>query len=275
MVQIGKFNRLMILGCFDTGVSLDGGKLGEIWLPSREVSRTLKVSDKVDVFVYHDSDNKLIATVEKPFVIVGEFASLVVTAIEEVGAFLDWGLAKDLFLPFREQTRKLIEGDTVTVAVYLDKSERISASMRVEKFLDPTPQMYQEGEPVDLLIASETDLGFKAIVNQRHIGIIYKNEVFQHIKLGQAIEGYIKFIREDGKIDLTLNKPGHEAADEIGQKILRLLETRGGFLPVGDKSSAEVIYDLFGASKKKFKMAIGKLYKQKRITIEDDGIRLN
>lgn len=204
---------------------------------------------------------------------VGEFAQLRVVSLQSIGAFLDWGLPKDLFLPYSEQTRELQEGDKVSVFIYLDKAGRPTASMRLEKYVDRERIPYQEKEKVELLIVSETDLGFKATINNRHVGVLYRNEIFQPIREGQRISGYIRRIREDGKIDLSLYQTGVKERGDIQAKILSLLETRGGFLPMNDKSSAEVIYDLFGVSKKKFKMAIGGLYKKKLITLEDTGIR--
>ena len=271
---IGRRNQLKVLEVSVSGVYLDAGEGEEICLPTREATVNCQVGSMLDVFVYRNSEDLLIATLEKPFAMVDEFASLQVTAIQEVGAFLNWGLPKELFLPFREQTRHLEVGDLVSVFLYLDKSHRISASMRIEKYIDRTPGNYQEGEGVQLFIASETDLGFKAIINGRHLGVLYRNEIFQSLRVGQWCPGYIKKIREDGKIDLSLQQEGNKDSGEIGRKILILLEMRGGFLPVGDKASAEVIYDLFGISKKKYKMAIGSLYKKQLITIDDDGIRL-
>jgi uncharacterized protein len=210
---------------------------------------------------------------DKPLANVGEFAYLKVTSLQEIGAFLHWGLPKELFLPFREQTRDLLIGDSVSVFIYLDKAERPTASMRIEKYVDRTYPEMQQGDKVELLVTSETDLGFKAIINNRYLGVIYRNEIFQSVRVGQRCPGYIKKIREDGKIDLSLQQAGYGAGEEIGEKILALLEKRGGFLPVGDKTSAEVIYDFFGVSKKKYKMAIGNLYKKNLIAINDDGIR--
>ncbi len=210
----------------------------------------------------------------KPLPEVGDVAELTVTSIQSIGTFLDWGKPKDLFLPFSETIRDLQEGDKVVVYLFVDNNQRSCASMKVEKFLDKTPGDLRERDEVDLFILSQTDLGFKAVIKGRHLGMLYRNEIFKTIRVGQCLQGYIKKIREDGKIDLTLQRTGNKDFQDIGEQILSVLESRGGFLPVCDKTSAEVIYDLFGVSKKKFKMTIGGLYKRQLISIEPDGISL-
>ena len=206
---------------------------------------------------------------------IGEFATLEVVDLKEIGTFLDLGVSKDLFLPFSEQTRELHRGDFVVVHIYLDKMDRLTASMKVDTFLSKKPATYKTDEAVDLLIYAQTDLGFKAIINNQHSGILYNSEVFQEIKYGQKIKGYIKKVREDGKIDLILQKSGHLAAqDDIGPKIIEEIKKAGGYLAITDKSDADKIYSLFGVSKKKFKIALGGLYKKRLITIEADGIRI-
>lgn len=206
---------------------------------------------------------------------VGEFAILRVVSIETVGAFLDWGLPKNLFLPFREQTRDLTVGHEIIVYLYLDNTGRISSSMRLEKFLDKDTSLYKPEQKVDLLIIGETDLGFKAIINGHCLGILYKNEVFHDLRYSDQIAGYIKKIRPDGKIDLILQPFGSKGAADLGQQILDLLKEKNGFLPLTDKSPPEKIYELFGVSKKKYKMALGDIYKKKLVRIEPDGIYLN
>jgi len=214
-------------------------------------------------------------TPETPLAWVGEFAFLKVVDIKEIGAFLDWGLPKDLFLPHSEQTRSIQVGQSVIVYIYLDKTERITASMRLDRHVSSEPEKYTEGQEVDLLIVAETDMGFKAIINNHHWGVLYHSEVFQPLSYGQRIKGFIKKLREDSKIDLILQQAGHKAAQgDIGPKILEELKKQGGFLPVNDKTSAETIYDLFGVSKKKYKIALGGLYKKRLITVDEDGIRL-
>ncbi|MGZ3776014.1 MAG: CvfB family protein, partial [Pseudobdellovibrionaceae bacterium] len=274
MVQIGQLNKLKVIKHVDFGVYLDGGNEGEILLPLRDMPDSCEVGDLVEVFICYDSDDRLIATTHIPFAMVGEFAHLKVKAKESVGAFLDWGLPKDLFLPFAEQTRELRIGHYVVVYIYLDKSDRISASMRLDRYIDKEPVQYSAGEAVDLMIAARTDLGFKAIINNRHWGILYENEVFQKIDIGQKLKGFIKKIRDDGKVDLSLSKIGYAAAEDIAEKILSTLQAKGGFLNITDKTSPETIYKLFGVSKKKYKMALGGLYKKRLISIDEDGIRL-
>lgn len=204
---------------------------------------------------------------------IGEVAELTVASLQPIGTFLDWGRDKDLFLPFSEQTRDIEEGEKVVVYLYVDNNQRSCASMKVEKFIDRTPGDLREEQRVELFILSQTDLGFKAVINGQHLGVLYRNEVFKPLRVGQRLPGFIRKIREDGKIDLSLQQIGVKDREGIADAILSLLESRGGFLPVGDGASPEVIYDLFGVSKKKFKMAIGGLYRQGIITIEEEGIR--
>ncbi len=274
MIQIGNFNRLQVLDIAAEGVLLDGLEDGEICLPARMAPDHCRSGDFLDVFVYCDSEDRLVATTETPFATVGEFAALQVVSKEPFGAFLDWGLPKELFLPFREQTREIRVGQIVVVFIYLDKSARISASMRVEKYVDRTRPDFHEGDEVDLLITNQTDLGHKALVNGRYLGILYANEVFQKLEYGENRPGFIKKIREDGKIDLSLARTGHEGSKDVGASLLDLLEKEGGFFPVNDTSSTETIYDLLGVSKKKFKMAVGGLLKKKLIAFEKNGIKL-
>ena len=205
---------------------------------------------------------------------VGEFAILRVVSLEPIGAFLDWGLPKDLFLPFREQTRELKIGHEIIVYIYTDNTGRTAASMRIEKFLDKDTSVYSTEQKVDLLIFGQSDLGFKAVINGKHLGMLYKNEVFQDLRYADQLTGYIKKVRDDGKIDLILQPFGSLGADDLGQKILDILKEKGGFLPLTDKTPPEIIYELFGVSKKKYKMALGGIYKKKLISIDQDGIKL-
>ena len=275
MVQIGNFNQLKVVKHVDFGVFLDGGEDGEILLPLRDVPKECDVGDMIDVFICYDSDDRLIATTQNPLAEVGQFACLEVVSLESVGAFLDWGLPKDLFLPFRERTRPVKVGQTVVVFVYLDNTDRICASMRLDKYVNPEPGPYKEGERVELFIAARTDLGFKAIINGNHWGMLYNNEIFQPLEHGQKLAGFIKKIRADGKIDLSLQDLNADPIKDLPEKILSLLKNKGGFLSVNDKTPAEEIYELFGVSKKKYKIALGGLYKKRLITVEDDGIRLS
>lgn len=207
------------------------------------------------------------------FAEVGQFACLEVVSVQSIGAFLDLGIAKDLFLPFREQTRSLREGDYVVVYLYVDNTQRLCASMRTNKYIDTAPGDYEVGQPVDLLIAGETDLGYRAIIEDRHYGMLYANEVFRRLRYGDRVRGFIKAVRPDGKIDLSLERSGYRAAGDIGAQILEKLDDHGGFLSLHDGSPAEEIYDALGISKKKFKMAVGALYKKGAIELEPNGIR--
>ncbi|WP_413578180.1 S1 RNA-binding domain-containing protein [Bdellovibrio sp. HCB290] len=275
MVEIGRLNKLKSVKRAEFGMFLDGGDDGEILLPRRYVSDDMNAGDEIEVFVHFDSEDRLVATTELPKAMVGEFAHLMVKSVENVGAFLDWGLGKDLFLPFAEQTRDLRVGQAVVVYLYLDKTDRISSSMRLDRYISKEAGDYKEGQQVDLFVAAQTDLGFKAIINGKHWGMIYTNEIFDRLVHGQKLKGYIKKVRDDGKIDLSLQKLGHQSSEDIGPLILERLREEGGFLPINDKTSADLIYEMFGVSKKKYKMALGDLYKKRIITVKDDGIYLN
>jgi predicted RNA-binding protein (virulence factor B family) len=277
MVKIGQLNTLTIIDFDNSGAFFDGGDTGEgdVLLPRSELPENCEIGQKYEVFVYLDSEDLLTATFKRPFAMVGEAAVLKVVSLERVGAFLDWGLPKDLLLPFAEQTGDLRMGEEVVVYLYLDKSERISASMRLQRHVSKIPGNYAIGQPVDLLIVSKTDLGFKALVDGRHFGVLYADEVFQTLKQAQRIQGYIKLVRPDGKLDLSLTRTGSKAAlDDIAPLIMERLHENDGFLAINDKSPAEVIHSQFGVSRKKFKIALGGLYKKRLIKIEADGIRL-
>ncbi len=276
MVEIGKTNTLRVVKEVDFGVYLDGEEFGEILLPTRYVPEGTSPEDEVEVFLYFDSDDRLIATTDIPYAQIDQFASLKVVATTKVGAFLDWGLMKDLLVPFREQKVRMVEGVYYIVYVYLDPiSNRIVASSKVDKFIAEEKAEYEVGEEVDLLVYDRTDIGFKAIINGADQGIIFENEVFRKLKTGEALKGYIKQIREDGKIDLSLQKQGMDQVDDFAQVLLNELVECGGFLGLTDKSSPEEIYKYFGVSKKNFKRAVGTLYKKKRIVLSEDGIRLS
>lgn len=275
MIEIGKYNTLKIVKDLDFGVYLDGGNDLEILLPARYVPKNVKPGDEVEVFIYHDNEGRLIATTAKPHATVGEFKFMEVKSVNQIGAFLDWGIMKDLLVPFKEQKVAMKEGRWYLVYVRLDHvSQRIMASARIEKFLNNTPPTYKVNEEVNILVIDETEIGYKVIINNSHSGLLYHNEVFQRLEKGEERKAYVKAIREDEKIDLSLTKLGYEKIDGVASIILESLEAQGGFLGVHDKSEPELIYSLFRCSKKSFKQAIGTLYKQKRITIEEDGIRL-
>lgn len=275
MAEIGKWNKLEVLKQLDFGVYLDGGEHGEILMPIRYVPQGCKIGDIVDVFIYLDSEDRLIATTEKPFAQVGDFVLLEVVSVSSVGAFLYWGLMKDLFVPFREQKQKMEVGNEYVVYIFVDDlSGRIMGSAKVENFLDKTPPDFTEGQEVDLIIYTQTDIGYKAIINKTHTGVIFDSDVFRTLHRGENTKGYIKKIREDKKIDLVLDKPGYEKVDDMSKKILDKLNEENGFIGLTDKSPAEDVYNMFGISKKNFKKAIGALYKGRLILLEENGIRL-
>lgn len=275
MVEIGKYNTLKIVKDLDFGVYLQGDGDQEILLPARYVPKNVKPGDEVEVFIYHDNEGRIIATTARPKATVGEFAFMEVKSVSNAGAFLDWGLMKDLLVPFREQKMPMREGKWYLVYVRLDHvTGRIMASARIEKFLNNVPPTYQHNEEVDMLVADETDLGYKVIVNNRHSGMLYHNEVFRRLEKGERLKGYVKEVREDEKIDLSITPLGYGKVEGIAGVILESLKAQGGYLEVHDKSEPELIYSLFRCSKKAFKQAIGTLYKQHLIQLEEKGIRL-
>lgn len=275
MAEIGKMNKLTIKRTRDYGAHLDGDESGDIILSKKEIPEKCRPGDKIDVFVYPDREGRLRATTKKPYATAGEFASLRVEKNSPSGAYLDWGLQKDLLVPTKEQNAKMEEDKTYVVFVFLDKNtNRIIASTKLDKFLDLQSPNYDKDEEVDLLICEKTGLGYKAIVNNSHWSTIYKNEVFQKLNIGQQLKGYIKKIREDLKIDISLQQSGYQKVDDISLNILKTIKDLGGSIAVTDKSPPENIYSLFGVSKKTFKKAIGALYKKRLITIGTNGIRL-
>lgn len=279
MITIGKTYSLKAVKKLDFGVYLDAENLYEVLLPKKYVPRDLAMGDEIEVFLYLDSEDRPVATTLKPKAQLGEFAYLPVIDVNNMGAFLDWGLEKDLFVPFGEQHRTMEVGRSYIVYLYLDKLKgRITASSKIDKFLDDEkPHDFTPQQAVNLLVANSTDLGYKAIVNNSHWGVLYENEVHQRLSFGQSIDGFIKRIRPDGKIDLSLTSlhdGGKETRDKYEKIILDYLKNQNGFAPVHDKSDPKIISDLFGMSKKAFKKAIGSLYKQKIINIEKDGINL-
>ena len=275
MILPGRYNTLKVVKFVDFGVYLDGAEMGEILLPARYVPESCEVGEDLEVFVYMDSEDRIIATTERPYVQVGEFAMLRVVAVNNIGAFLDWGLMKDLLVPFREQKMNMVAGRSYLVYVYVDPdSQRIAASAKLEKFLDNVIPEYKVGEEVSLIIESESELGYNAIINHLHRGILYHDELPAPLNKGQLLKAYIKKVREDKKIDLSLYRPGYEQVDGISQSILDRLKDAGGFIALTDKSDAALIFERFSISKKVFKKAIGALYKQRQISLEEKGIRL-
>lgn len=277
MAVIGRMNSLQVVKHTDFGLYLDGGADGEILLPKRYIPKDTpsEVEDWLNVFIYLDSEDKLIATTLKPKIQLGQFASLKVVDINRVGLFFDWGLPKDLLLPHSEEKRPLQVGDYCVIYLYLDKrTRRLTATARLDRHLDQVPADYQVGQEVDLLVVERTDLGFKAIIDGKHWGLIHKNELFKFIRSGMREKGYIKELRADGKISLSLQPIGREAASGLAEQIVERLREQGGVLALGDKSPPELIAEQFRVSKGNFKKAIGGLYKQGLIRIHDDRIEL-
>lgn len=273
MAEIGKINSLTVIRQAEFGVYLDGGEFGGILLPKAEVPTECKVGDILDVFIYLDTDDFVVATKREPVVQVGEFANLKVAEVNRIGAFLDWGMPKHLLLPYGEQRWELKDGDRVIVRVYMDNSERLAASTKLDKFLSNPPVKLKTGDEVELLIARKGDLGFSCIVNNEYWALLHTQDVFRPVRIGQKITGYIKRTLGDGKVDVVLDKPGYGKVDDLSQKILNHLDAEGGESHLGDKSSPEEISQVFGVSKKSYKMAIGGLKKQGLIEITPTGIR--
>ncbi|MCL9683630.1 CvfB family protein [Legionella maioricensis] len=274
MIRVGQFNKLRVIKEVPFGVYLDGDEWGEILLPNKFVPRGTQFDDILEVFIYFDSEDKIIATTLRPHVMLGRCAFLKVIDVNRVGAFLDWGLDKDLLVPGPEQHRPMEKDKSYIIYVKQDNQGRIIASSKLDYFLDKSPAHYKPGEEVNLLIAETTELGSKVIINDRHWGLIHSGDIFQKLSYGKRMKGYIKTIREDGKIDVVLRKAGQESINELAKRILTKLHEKEGFLPLHDKSSPLDIQRVLGESKKSFKSAIGQLYKQGKINIESNGIRL-
>ncbi|CAN5430482.1 S1-like domain-containing RNA-binding protein [soil metagenome] len=274
MLRIGDYNRLQVVKEVDFGMYLKSDQ-GEILLPKKYIEPGTEVDQFVNVFVYTDSEDRLIATNLKPKAVVDEFAAMKVKHTTDFGAFLDWGLEKDLLVPFREQHRRLKVGDTAVVRVSLDhKTNRVIGVGKLAPFINKDVSGLEEGQKVDLLIYDFTDLGILALINEEYSGMLYANEVFEELEIGDRKEGYIKKIREDGKIDLALQKQGYGAVKDSTEGILESLKKSGGYLPYHDKSDPDEIQKVFKMSKKTFKKAIGSLYKEGNIRIDDKGISL-
>ncbi len=275
MLFIGKYNYLTIERVTSVGMFLSDVEGEEVLLPNQYITDDMQVGDQIKVFVYLDSEDRPVATTQTPKIIRNEFAFLEVKDVSEHGAFLDWGLIKDLFVPFREQPKPMEIGEGYVVFLYLDqKTQRLLASAKIDKFLESERLTVAEGDEVDLLIWQKTDLGYNVVVNQYHKGLIYANEVFQPLQIGDALKGYVKKIREENKLDISLQKTGYEVVEPVAKQILEEVEKGKGFLALSDNSSPEDIYNKLKISKKVFKKAIGGLYRQGVIRIADDGIYL-
>lgn len=275
MIQLGKTNTLTILRETPPGLYLGDGGDEVVLLPAKFIEPDFKVNDDIEVFIYKDSNDRLIATRYKPYVEINQFAFLNVSEVNQVGAFLDWGLEKDLFVPFKEQKHKMLEGHSYVVYVYIDEaSQRIVASGKVNKFISNEVLEVEQGQEVDLLVYNKTDLGFTCIINGIHKGLIYHNDLFTDLEVGDSVKGYIKLIRENNLIDLSLQNLGFKHVLSSTDQILEYLKANSGFMNLTDKTSPDIIERKFNMSKATFKKSIGILYRQRKVTLHDDGVRL-
>ncbi|MGJ8678538.1 MAG: CvfB family protein [Akkermansiaceae bacterium] len=275
MANIGELVELTVLKDTTPGYYLDSeGSLGEVLLPRPEVIGSITIGEKVEVFIYTDSEDRPVATMHKPLVMPGQFACLDCIATTAVGSFMDWGLAKDLFVPFREQRMTMDVGKSYVVFAYVDDaSDRIVASRRLNRHISKETPDYEAGQEVDLMVYAKTDLGYKAIIDGKHSGVLFASDIFRKLAPGEKMKGYIRLVRPDGKIDLSPDKPGRSRIDTLEVRIEKELLAKGGFWELCDSSPAESIYDELGVSKKAFKQATGALFRKRKITIGKDGIR--
>jgi predicted RNA-binding protein (virulence factor B family) len=273
MVQVGQYNTLKVDRKTDFGFYLDDGDEG-ILLPKRFAPVRLKPGDEIKVFVYHDSDNRLIATTQQPKGVVGDIVKLQVVDVTHQGAFMDWGLMKDIFVAKSQQTSIMRKGGEYLVKIYIDaQTGRVAATERIEQQLSNEDLTVKERDTVELIVFRKTEIGYTVIINGLHTGMLYFGDIFTEVEIGDRLQGYIKKIRPDNKIDVMPGNPGYQKVEDETEKILRLLRENGGFLPYHDKSDPDDIYKVFGMSKKTFKMTTGALYKQKKIAFTDGGIR--
>ena len=276
MIYIGRMNRMKVVKHVDFGVYLDGQDEGEILLPRKDVPHDTQVGDRLHVFIYRDSDDRLIATTKRPLVQVGEAAYLKVRQQNNVGTFMDWGLPKDLLVPFNEQAWPMNEGRNVVIYCYLDENtNRIAGTTKFHRHLSEDGRnVFQEGDAVKGMVAAQTELGYKIILNNTHIGLLYKNEVFKPMRFGHELKVFIKQIREDGRIDLSIAASNQDVRDELEEKIMAYLKAHDGISRITDKSPPNVIYDTFNASKANFKRALGRLYKKRLVSLDKTQVRL-
>lgn len=275
MADLGKWNSLEVVRLEDRGAYLDGHESGEILLPTFEGGKGAELGSWMRVFIYNDSEDRLIATTKEPKIIVGECAALKVVQVNQAGAFLDWGLSKDLMLPFGEQKRKVSAGVSVVVQAYVDeKSGRIAATTKLGRFLGKERRTFLEDEQVDILVVRRSTNGYNVIVEGTHWGMIYHDQIFQPITIGDRLKGYVFTLREDDKVDIMLQKPGAEKVGTLAEQIMSKLEQGNGFLNVGDKSDALEIQAMFGVSKKTYKKALGQLYRERKILFANGGVKL-
>ena len=275
MIEIGKENALAIIKKVDFGLYLDGKGQDDILLPRRYAPKDSQVGDELNVFIYLGSEDRIIATTETPYAEVGKTAHLEVVATGNFGAFLDWGLAKDLLVPFKEQRIPMLRGKSYSVFVFLDVTGRISASSKLSRYLEEENHgVFTLDEKVNLQIVSRSDLGYKAVINDTHLGLIHSSDLLQPINIGDKLVGYIRQIREDDRINLSLQERGEAVVDNLAQNILEFIESEGGSSDITDKSSPDLIYQLFKVSKSNYKKALGKLYTDKKILIEDGLVKI-
>lgn len=275
-IELGKYNQLEVVKFVDFGLYLDGGEDGEILLPKRYIPEGTKEGDMLNVFLYLDNEERLVATTQTPLVQAGEFGFLEVSWVNQYGAFLNWGLMKDLFVPFREQKMRMEQGRSYIVYCYQDEeSFRLMASAKVDKFLSKERPPYEAGQEVSILIWQKTELGFKAIVENKYGALLYDSEIFKPLRTGMRLKAFVKQVREDGKMDLMLQQAGPRKVDDFAETLLNYIRSHQGFTTFNDKSDAGEIYNTFGVSKKTFKKAVGELYKMRLITLHSDGIALN
>ena len=274
MVEIGTYNTLKVARKTNIGAYLDDGSEG-ILLPKRFVPARINVGDEIKVFLYHDSDNRVIATTQTPKGIVGDTVKLKVVSTTKQGAFLDWGLMKDIFVAKSQQLTRMHKGGEYLIKIYIDEQTgRVAATEKIEREISNDVLTVKEKEEVDLHVQRQTELGYVMIINGKHTGLLHANEVYRKLYVGNKLKGFIKTIRKDNKIALVLDTPCYERISREAEKILNLLEAKKGFLPYNDKTDPQIIYTVFGMSKKTFKMTIGALYKQRKIELTDKGIKL-
>ena len=274
-ISIGKYNTLQVVREVDFGIYLDGKNLGDILMPKKYIPNNTSIGDTINAFIYRDAEDRLIATTEKPYATVGEFAYLRVKAVSQHGAFLDWGLTKDLLVPYREQISRMQQDCSYIIYILLDnRSGRIIATEKFNNYLNNIAPRYEQGEAVNALIYKKTPLGYSAIINNIHTGIIYNSDIIHNISIGKHITAYVTKIREDDKIDLSLRPLGYSKVDTLRDIIIRRIREHGGSMSIGDKTDPETIKVLFGCSKKAFKMTIGTLYKEGIINISADGLQI-
>ncbi len=275
MLEIGTYTKLTVDRIKSPGAYLINDEDEDVLLPNKYVSEDLQVGDQIEVFIYLDGEERIVATTENPYIKLNDFAVLKANNVNKIGAFMDWGLEKDLFIPFREQELKIKEGSSYLVYMYFDRqTERLVGSTKLSKYLDNTDHQLQIRDKVDLIVWSSSDLGTKVIINKKHLGLLYSNEVFKKLKFGQQITGFIKKTRSDNKIDVSLEEISYKNIEPNAQKILNLLEKNNGHLKLNDKSHPDEIQDVLGISKKAFKKALGSLYKKRLVTIDRKGISL-